>query len=607
MPTQNAPAGIDGGRAALAGFLYQILGTAGIVCSRADEVSSGDEHADAVLIAEPETQGQDLILTQLGLTDKCSRHVIQFKYSSRPDDYPVRPGEFIGIIEAMRKADQATDSANPGFVLVTNRPIAPQLQAIIGELGGPGPFTKFNRVNNQVAGSGREKTRRKLIASSLKIVCEGWGDWRNALRNAANAYGVLPVEFEAAVATVVGKLTEASVDPARKLVTGPMLFEWLLGFPNPRRITRSNLATVMNEDLENFRLEIDCDLTLIRREVLESLAANRDRALVVLLGSGGCGKSATAYQALSSLVDGAEPVAYVSATGMAGLSRDWVSQLVRRWRNVRPGGAIDAARPSLERLAIAHGNLNRPVIAVVVDGVDEAITLGGDQLAHIRELLFMVRDIAREENGGAGPLVTLLITCRDEEELDQAWGFRRLFREEEREVLRVDDFSPNELATFISQKVGGDMARRVRRSSGLGSRGLDGGDLGAEETLADEQARDIASGVLDSLRHPLLAKLFTLLIPARRDGFIYGEPQARRELGARYIEWFLEKLRRRNLGVPTAEARGILAAVAGISNAMVPYRFAADWVVPACAGGRFPEGMATQVFRESVSFGLAGC
>lgn len=593
MAPNDVPAGVDGGRAALAGFLYQLLGTAGTICSRASGVVADGDIGTAILIAEPETHGQDLVLTQIGGADRHPSHVIQFKYSSRPAEYPIQPAEFIAIVEAMRIADTAVGAGRAGFFLVTNRPNSPGLQRISDELIRGGASPQFNAANRRSEGGASTRAQRKRIASNLRVISNGWENWRTALRNVAESHGILPGELNRAIATVVGQLALISTNPAHPPVTEQMLSEWLVGFANPRKIRRRDLAEVMRRDLEDFRREISCDEILIRREVLETLTNRRDRGVVVLLGSGGCGKSATIYQALRGcLPEGIEPQTYVSATSLLAMPRDWLSSVVHRWRGAGPGAQLDAPGFAVERLTIAHGVASRPVIIVVVDGIDEALATGGDQAARIQELSRLVRDMMRAGAGGVGPSVSLLITCRDEDELERAGLVLRIFEDGETDILRVDDFTMDELAAYCNEVLGGETSSRIRRYASAG------------RTLADEQAREIPQNVLNSLRHPLLTKFFVSLDDAQRERFLDAEPAAMRELGENYVRWFLSKVQRRILGVAPVDARGILSAVAARSNAMVPYLLQEDWIVHACAGGRFSDGMARQVFLEGISSGL---
>src|SRR5687767_5010957 len=124
----------EGGRFALAGFLYQFLGTAALgvgieeLQPHTDEVSALFRLAtDNRILAE--RFGQDAVLEHEGthVADGQARRVlIQYKYSSLPTAYPLEGSDLEDIATSLIKsAYEGNKTANKqtDFVIVTNRAV----------------------------------------------------------------------------------------------------------------------------------------------------------------------------------------------------------------------------------------------------------------------------------------------------------------------------------------------------------------------------------------------------------------------------------------------------------------------------------------------------
>lgn len=125
----------DGGKAALAGFLYQILGFVGlkasVQCSR--DYNKGDGLDVLIRVVrdgrtEHEASGQDVVIRSIleageGLT------LVQFKYSWRFPPRPVYKAEYTTIVEKLAKSGLQAETDGKlvkGYFLVTNRRVPPK-------------------------------------------------------------------------------------------------------------------------------------------------------------------------------------------------------------------------------------------------------------------------------------------------------------------------------------------------------------------------------------------------------------------------------------------------------------------------------------------------
>lgn len=120
-PSDTSP---DGGLAALAGFVNQMLGSAAdfAVC-----ISPKVDDADGfktLISFETEKHGQDSCATGLSTDGRKVRVLKQYKYSSNPEKYKIGKGELQEIVATLRKSEKKAKKAEnliTDLVLCTNR------------------------------------------------------------------------------------------------------------------------------------------------------------------------------------------------------------------------------------------------------------------------------------------------------------------------------------------------------------------------------------------------------------------------------------------------------------------------------------------------------
>src|SRR5687767_13453253 len=117
----------DGGAWSLAGYIYQLLGSA------AERVRLDDGPAaaagDASLRFFLEQHGQDA-----AVDDERSARLVQFKYSQGAR--PIQPAELAQILLGLEKSSKLVrGKANVRWQLVTNRPFSPTAERYFGVAG----------------------------------------------------------------------------------------------------------------------------------------------------------------------------------------------------------------------------------------------------------------------------------------------------------------------------------------------------------------------------------------------------------------------------------------------------------------------------------------
>jgi hypothetical protein len=107
---------MDGGSAAMAGFVYQLLGSASALIE---------------VVAEPAYdlgRAEILVLELAGQHAGIGKRLIQFKYSSTPNTYEIRPSEFADIIRKLEAAQKVASNGGHKVTVLelrSNRRLSP--------------------------------------------------------------------------------------------------------------------------------------------------------------------------------------------------------------------------------------------------------------------------------------------------------------------------------------------------------------------------------------------------------------------------------------------------------------------------------------------------
>ena len=98
--------GNDGGHNALAGFLFQILGSASLAAELLESPSDGDGSTNVIFaVVNLESHGQDAELVSTAEGSQQTHQLVQFKYSGAPVTHPIEPHDLIDVLEGFRESE----------------------------------------------------------------------------------------------------------------------------------------------------------------------------------------------------------------------------------------------------------------------------------------------------------------------------------------------------------------------------------------------------------------------------------------------------------------------------------------------------------------------
>lgn len=597
-----------GGIWALAGYLYQIVGTLDITARLSSVPHRLGTDSDEVLVAlkdvggyfeeaQHERGGEDALLCfrKLELTDADCCVLLQFKCSVT--DAKLGGRELKKIITKLDGS--AKDLSRRGqkvtaCVIVTNR-----------------EFTGGRRgTAEEVWLAETSQTRKYQLRRILGYSVE---DSRSALRKFARQYGVLDDEVDEGIHRLIGEVICDTIGGAQdSSITKWTLLEAFTGSCGARLLTAKSVAKESQQELDWFCEGIALanqpwNGDLVERAVFESVdEAIRQRALVGLYGPGGCGKSALLWQLLSRV----QAAGCCTVRSASNLQRSWVQDSVSKWRNLpKSGDTIDKA---MRRLKIANPG-KRPVLWLALDGLDEG-DQSADRKSHIRDVLrwFWDRDCLRNSNP---PEATLIVTCREKDDLCKIWldippsDFRSAGPPL---TIPIGDFSQRELLDAIRKRFPvlypSIRTRMLRENSVRPTLGSDYDTAVFGQSSSDAESVPIEGEVLSSLKHPVMWLALLSMEPSAQESVLSGETQSICELAHQFVKWFHWKLglrdqqRFRDLSEP--DLLQVLGAIARRSGEARSHSRDYDWCMPARQTGRLNQAEAVALYGEAFSSGL---
>ncbi len=383
------PKGRHGGKWALGGFLYQIVGMVSITARASSPVPISDpdelDEIDVLFITLVD-DGEDLQAHHERLQDavftrddKCV--IAQFKYTTVSKKIYV--GEARAIIEKLDKAAEDAEAEGQNVtacVLVTNRELASKGK------GGESAEQYWKEAEENCTGRYELRYVRRTLADLESDLCKF-----------ARSYGLLKDEIKDGIDRLVGRVFGQTGDLFDVSLSKCHLVESFTGCREARPLTVDVIRKQSLEEIDRFGEIVPVEQwnhELVEREVFESIiqAINEQRALIQLYGPGGCGKSIIIWQLLDQL----PPKRCCTVIHAEELLRTWVEGTVHSWRNL-PGNTDDTADVAVQRLIEANPTSPRPIMWLALDGLDEG-HLSPDCKSNIRKILrwFCDRDRNRK-------------------------------------------------------------------------------------------------------------------------------------------------------------------------------------------------------------------
>ena len=627
---------IDGGRRALAGFLYQILGIGGLRASVQASEADGRDELDALVTLvrngriEHEGFDQDAVIRSVVRGEKGVSFV-QFKHSGIVPPRILYRDEYDDIVAKLAKSEEGAEAQGlsvTGYYLLTNREVRNSSESIFPavEGGATSPTTKSakpsrrsNRPSPGVTGSKppckisprEEKIRGRLVVQS-DLPTDAW---LSRLRRLAATLGCVDNEIDDGIAQLVGRVVVDTVAGIPFDVDLSDLFEAFADCRTMRALTAEHRVAKSLDRIGKL-----ADLLHpgrpVRRKLLDELDGKiRERALVVLEGPGGSGKSTALVDWAGRLVESPSPRpgALTSVFPSSDVRPRLITEIVCDWFELPPVHHVrrnDPAELALDRLETAAPGEAHPVLIVGLDGIDEGARLA-DRLPTIRETLrWFWEEDRNAQKEGRPPRAAVVVTSRRGDllntylDLDIA-GYPSDARSPD--AIDVGDFNDSELLMAAHQDLGWAY-RRIRgtleRLGRLPDYDAEYGMIPPTAEGASECEPPVDLDILESVRHPAMWRALIELGEEVGSRVLDGDPEAGALLASSFTErWFCRKARRRRFDqLSAAEIVAILGSVARASRGrgeVLGYQ--PDWQAPASSS--VDATTASALYHEAISAG----
>jgi len=601
----------DGGRLALAGFLYQMMGVHALQATACITTIVEDAEELTVLLRPlragasllHESMGEDAaIVTKQALDDVDEQIFIQFKYSLKCPPEPIRKGDMKELADRFREAErqvQLHGGRVDRFQVITNR--KPTLPAN-GLWQNPPPDDPSVGVYGRIS-----------VADDVPI--EQFERW---LYRLAREFGVRDDRIAQGINTLIGSLIARTVGDGAPQVTQESIIAAFTDSPTARKLTRSALREQVSGGIAQFRAKVQLGDHPVRRQLLDAIATQaRRRALVVITGEGGGGKSAALWQWADEICRPPPDHGHaLLALGTArSIRRGWPTELLCEWGNYSPGHArfSDREIEVVDRLRIANPDMSHPLLFLGLDGLDEDLR-SADQRHNVEDLVrwFVKEDERSRER--ESPAMTLVVTCRS---LKQFWDD---FARDDVSGLPFDDnipianvpvktFTDQELLS-VAQQATPTIFPRIEQAVQLARGDSDrtlrndilveyGGPYGV--STVDDQ-------VLEAIRHPVMWHAFLLLCePIRQERALDGDRDMLNQIASLFVQRFIIKARMRGSAgtLDDQELHRLLHHIAlSTSGSQREQHSPRKWTDPACETDLVNWTVADKLRKEGLSGGL---
>ncbi len=609
----------DGGRTALAGYVYQFLGVLGT------QALAQDARPDATLLgrlAELIPLVQDLsnrlyseyfdedAVVELPQENAPSEWVlIQYKFSRSPSDSPLEPAEFKRILNKMRDRARRIgcfDSDQTRYLIVTNRSYSLQTRNILANIEASNLTSDQKRVASKLP-------RSEVGSPSI-------GSWKDALKEYAVRLGCSDPEIAAGIHTLLGSLVDRAATASDPLVR---IEDLHLAFANDRgaqQLTPEAQATSSCRQLDAIKSVLRVPPSPVRRSVLDDITRAiraRGTCVIILRGHGGSGKTVVLWQwgreiANSYPHSGLGPLVAVIPTDEFG---PYLPARV-----ISDAAHLSASHPrryegnneACLRLRRANPTMPNPMMSLGLDDV-ASDTLHPQQISELRSLLhWSWAEASASPNDSLTTPVALLATCRpgSEETVIASWPGRAEHPSDSHrrlEIIDVGDFSPLDLA-LAADSCDAAVAARIKQTV---SSATAGGDASSSVTATvrfenKPHVPSVHPDILNALCHPAMWHAFTLVRETHvQHRILDGDPDALNDMCSFFVDWFNDKATSSTHANPfnSNDLRHVLPQIAHATHGQNPTRYpSALWREHAAA--QIGPAQANRLYNEAQSAGL---
>lgn len=547
----------DGGRAALSGFLYQMVGAIGLKACCTIEPRKGGLEGLFELVNDPDCkvyhEGYDsdvAIVKELKHSAAIGVTLVQFKYSSSGQDARISPSNYVEILDRLRAAANrvlARGGRVSGYYLITNRIWSPHTRNIVNNIE---LALSQNKLTPEQADIARKLRLRDRVEPEV---------WKECVNQYGKQYGLRDDEIRNGRGTLLDRIMAYTVEDGPYSVDTAVILECLTGTRDARQLVHNKVLPTLSTELD-VELGAKPEHSLVKRRQQEDFfIANSNRAIILLWGGGGMGKTAILREWMRNRVSDA----FVAASRPLAVTDNWISSTVNRWRNVT--ATADSTGAALARLREANPGAALPILHLAVDGIDEGVSPGCNYNNICRLVQWFLFEDRRVQSGmKAEPDAQLVVTCRDLEDFEQFWLPHTAGSPGTKPApppnICFDKFSDNEIAELAhleKDRLGDGVYRRLLLTTGgeLGILPEDAGDDAVENT-------DHKSPHMDSLRHPAIWEAFIAAPPDIRMPFMDGHVEAANTVARFYVDRVIKKAVLRCDGLAKMRIKKAFAALA---------------------------------------------
>jgi hypothetical protein len=585
----------DGGTRAITGFLFQVL--VGGAMRAAGACSDYQVHNVPELTALLELARTAEVLHEVGDEDLALRQevlgptgsvvgsitLVQVKFSINGPASKITSAEMVEIINAFRRSKTRIEGggdAIAGYVLVTNRTVGEDTPKLHGN------------------------TARKIYREMRKVEGVQHSTWDAALTHFAQRFGRHEDEIGRGRDELLGRIFRHTTagGSGQGTITYHDLLVCLAGGHSAQELTSTRQSAAMIRQVKNFDVDLrGSPVPRVQLATIESDSAGR--ALIILTGDGGTGKTAALHAWAGALAHASASASHagllVALRTAHDVPREWLQELTHDWNPaLRPVSHEDA----LERLAVANPKAV-PTLHLALDGADE---YPGDATARDRIFRLARWFWEEEENAlqaGKPPRARLVVTCRNADEfLTDRLKLRRsggkLSGGRVPLVVPFERFSEDEFRALLQANF---PTLEAQLLPAAGDRDSDS-DVFAGTNSSTGAASE--TPLTDLLRDPVMWRAFCLVQESDHDLLLAGDPAAEERLVGHFLDRFIEKLRQRT-SLSKDVARIALRTIA-LENrsAARSYRTAGQWHEPAASTKELNASEIRRFFDEAVSGGL---
>lgn len=604
-----------GGSASLAGYLFQILGIAGLqtfpACSEPTEV--GEFQALAAIVSSGDLRnevfGQDAFISPSDFGKDGDCVLVQFKYSQGPSPQPIGTDDLKEMLNRFRDSERRAIDHGwrvSSFVVITNRALRSVTEKLIDATVKPG-----GEAGSPLNGKQVEILRRmrRECGADLEV-------WTRRLQCFGHTYGASDDDIRDGLHQLVGKLATDAAHRMDYRFQRSELVRAFTGSAQAEALQAMSAQKLSADQRQRFADRQNLGFRPFRRTVLDEISNAVSRsAFVVISGPGGCGKSVALHQWCDDYSDtGRSAPALLIYPEVAALCMpNWITKLVCDWANLPPehGWRTLAADLSVARAARANPCGPQPIMVLALDGLDEN-QFERSVVENVGNVLRWFWEEDRDVRAKTlKPRATLIVTCRDEKDVPGKWLIPdvsgRGYRGQLPEHITVGRFSGAELHAAAESNFP-ELAAALEVGTGP-----PGNPLGAElldpavPAPLDRPPGPVSdAGILEACHHPAIFGALLELDDGDRLAALDGDPGAINRLADAFVLRFLNKLLMRRFPLDAEQSKCVLSAIARHTRgrAHASHGLTSEWCAPACHTDAVSDILARSLHREAISYDL---